>query len=118
MNKVRTIIILIFSFCFCTLFAEAPEMEIFAPTEWKLLNKLDANKKIDFIAKNDFIIKDCDEINQSYLEGRSWQEQMLYIQDLEIYEEYVNGDIFYWFLMPIVRSDYKKQIMANAFWFP
>ena len=79
MNKIMIFIISIF--IGSSLYAQAPVMEYFVPTEWKSLNELSENETKSFIENHKQIFEYCEKISFSHLEGRHFPEQNVLIDE-------------------------------------
>lgn len=96
--------------------AKAPDMEIFAPTEYMYMSQLDNKETENFIKDNESIFEMCQEISYHHLEERHCPEQNVCFEETKIYKETVNGDTFYWILVPGNRMDDTKEMMRNVSW--
>ena len=96
--------------------AKAPDMEIFVPTEYMYMTQLDKKETENFIKDNESIFEMCQEINLDHLQGLGSPEQTLCLEETKVYKETVNGDTFYWILVPGNRMDDTKEMMRNVSW--
>ena len=65
---------------------------------------------------NESIFEMCQEINLDHLQGLGSSEQTLCLDETKIYKETVNGDTFYWILVPGNRMEFIKEMMRNVSW--
>ena len=99
-----------------SLYAQAPVMEYFVPTEWKSLNELSENETKSFIENHKQIFEYCEKISFSHLEGRHFPEQNVLIDETKVFKEIVNEDVFYWILVPGNRVNDTKKMMKDISW--
>ena len=99
-----------------SLYAQAPVMETFVPTEWKSMNELSENETKKFIENHKLIFEYCEKISYSHLEGRHFSEQNVLIDETKVFKEAVNDDVFYWILVPGNRTSYTKKMMKGVSW--
>lgn len=99
-----------------SLYAQAPVMETFVPTEWKSMNELSENETKKFIENHKLIFEYCEKISYSHLEGRHFPEQNVLIDETKVFKEAVNDDVFYWILVPGNRTSYTKKMMKGVSW--
>ena len=114
----KLIYILLILFVSAAIFANAPDMEFFLPTEYQFMSELNKSDAQNFIqSKADFIQK-CDYINNRVLEGRESPEQKILYDKARIFSESVNGEEFIWALLPVTRNELYSEIQKSCDWIP
>lgn len=101
-----------------SLHAQAPTMKALVPTEWELMNELTEAETKKFIENHKEIFDYCEKISFSHLEGRHFPEQNVCLEETKVFKEAVNGDTFYWVLVPGNRMNDTKKMMEGVSWVP
>lgn len=70
MKKSLLLFTLIFTLSVQSIFAKAPDMEYFLPTEYQLMTELYKNDAHGFIKSKDYFLEICESINSRILNGR------------------------------------------------
>ena len=99
-----------------TLHAQAPTMKALVPTEWELMNELTEAETKKFMENHKEIFDYCEKISFSHLEGRHFPEQNVCLEETKVFKEAVNGDTFYWVLVPGNRMNDTKEMMEGVSW--
>ena len=114
----KLIYILLILFVSTVIFANAPDMEFFLPTEYQFMIELDKKEARDFIQSKDDFLKKCDYINSRILDGREFPEQKILYEKGRVFSESVNGEKYIWVLIPLTRSELYAEIQKNCDWIP
>ncbi len=114
MNRIQSLIVAFF--IGASVYAKAPVMESFVPTEWMMMNELKESEIRQFIDNHKQIFDYCEKINFSHLEGRHFPEQNVCLDETKIFKELVNGDLFYWILIPGNRIKDTKEMVKGVPW--
>ena len=101
-----------------SLHAQAPTMKALVPTEWELMNELTEAETKEFMENHKEIFDYCEKISFSHLEGRHFPEQNVCLEETKVFKEAVNGDTFYWVLVPGNRMNDTKKMMEGVSWVP
>ena len=101
-----------------SLHAQAPTMKALVPTEWELMNELTEAETKKFMENHKEIFDYCEKISFSHLEGRHFPEQNVCLEETKVFKEAVNGDTFYWVLVPGNRMNDTKKMMEGVSWVP
>ena len=101
-----------------SLHAQAPTMKALVPTEWELMNELTEAETKKFMENHKEIFDYCEKISFSHLEGRHFPEQNVCLEETKVFKEAVNGDTFYWVLVPGNRMNDTKEMMEGVSWVP
>lgn len=101
-----------------SLHAQAPTMKALVPTEWELMNELTEAETKKFMENHKEIFDSCEKISFSHLEGRHFPEQNVCLEETKVFKEAVNGDTFYWVLVPGNRMNDTKEMMEGVSWVP
>ena len=96
--------------------AQAPTMKALVPTEWELMNELTEAETKKFMENHKEIFDYCEKISFSHLEGRHFPEQNVCLEETKVFKEAVNGDTFYWVLVPGNRMNDTKEMMEGVSW--
>ena len=99
-----------------SLHAQAPTMKALVPTEWELMNELTEAETKKFMENHKEIFDYCEKISFSHLEGRHFPEQNVCLEETRVFKEAVNGDTFYWVLVPGNRMNDTKKMMEGVSW--
>ena len=99
-----------------SLHAQAPTMKALVPTEWELMNELTEAETKKFMENHKEIFDYCEKISFSHLEGRHFPEQNVCLEETRVFKEAVNGDTFYWVLVPGNRMNDTKEMMEGVSW--
>lgn len=99
-----------------SLHAQAPTMKALVPTEWELMNELTEAETKKFMENHKEIFDYCEKISFSHLEGRHFPEQNVCLEETKVFKEAVNGDTFYWVLVPGNRMNDTKEMMEGVSW--
>ena len=99
-----------------SLHAQAPTMKALVPTEWELMNELTEAETKKFMENHKEIFDSCEKISFSHLEGRHFPEQNVCLEETKVFKEAVNGDTFYWVLVPGNRMNDTKKMMEGVSW--
>ena len=99
-----------------SLHAQAPTMKALVPTEWELMNELTEAETKKFMENHKEIFDYCEKISFSHLEGRHFPEQNVCLEETKVFKEAVNGDTFYWVLVPGNRMNDTKKMMEGVSW--
>ena len=101
-----------------SLHAQAPTMKALVPTEWELMSELTEAETKKFMENHKEIFDYCEKISFSHLEGRHFPEQNVCLEETKVFKEAVNGDTFYWVLVPGNRMNDTKKMMEGVSWVP
>ena len=101
-----------------SLHAQAPTMKALVPTEWELMNELTEAETKKFMENHKEVFDYCEKISFSHLEGRHFPEQNVCLEETQVFKEAVNGDTFYWVLVPGNRMNDTKKMMEGVSWVP
>ena len=101
-----------------SLHAQAPTMKALVPTEWELMNELTEAETKKFMENHKELFDYCEKISFSHLEGRHCPEQNVCLEETKVFKEAVNGDTFYWVLVPGNRMNDTKKMMEGVSWVP
>ena len=101
-----------------SLHAQAPTMKALVPTEWELMNELTEAETKKFMENHKEVFDYCEKISFSHLEGRHFPEQNVCLEETRVFKEAVNGDTFYWVLVPGNRMNDTKKMMEGVSWVP
>ena len=99
-----------------SLHAQAPTMKALVPTEWELMNELTEAEIKKFMENHKEIFDYCEKVSFSHLEGRHFPEQNVCLEETRVFKEAVNGDTFYWVLVPGNRMNDTKKMMEGVSW--
>lgn len=99
-----------------SLHAQAPTMKALVPTEWELMNELTEAETKKFMENHKEIFDYCEKVSFSHLEGRHFPEQNVCLEETRVFKEAVNGDTFYWVLVPGNRMNDTKKMMEGVSW--
>lgn len=99
-----------------SLHAQAPTMKALVPTEWELMNELTEAETKKFMENHKEVFDYCEKISFSHLEGRHFPEQNVCLEETKVFKEAVNGDTFYWVLVPGNRMNDTKEMMEGVSW--
>lgn len=99
-----------------SLHAQAPTMKALVPTEWELMNELTEAETKKFMENHKELFDYCEKISFSHLEGRHCPEQNVCLEETKVFKEAVNGDTFYWVLVPGNRMNDTKKMMEGVSW--
>lgn len=99
-----------------SLHAQAPTMKALVPTEWELMKELTEAETKKFMENHKEIFDYCEKISFSHLEGRHFPEQNVCLEETKVFKETVNGDTFYWVLVPGNRMNDTKEMMEGVSW--
>ena len=99
-------------------FAQAPDMEFFAPTEYMYMSELTKSAREAFLQKNPDIMEKAEHINSYFLDGREYPEQQILYDKIRIFSETLYSETYTWLLIPVTRMDREKYAFKNVAWVP
>lgn len=118
MKKLILIFAMIFTLCIPEVFASAPDMEFFVPTEYQLMTELYKNDAQGFIKSKEDFLERCEFINARILDGREFPEQKIIYDDARVFFENINHEKYIWVLLPVSRKDFEADVVKNTEWLP
>ena len=117
MNK-KILLLITISVITVYTFAQAPDMEFFAPTEYMYMTELKDSERDAAIKNTPLLIEKAEHINSYFLDGREYPEQQILYDKIRVFSEILNSEMYTWFLIPITRSDRQKFAFKNVTWVP
>lgn len=115
MKKFTAFFALVFAAC-VPIFANAPDMAFFLPTEYRLMTELYKNDAQGFIRSRADFMEKCELINARILDGREFPEQKILYEKGRVFFENVNHEKFIWVLLPLTRNEIVADAVKNTDW--
>ena len=117
MNK-KILLLITISVITAYTFAQAPDMEFFAPTEYMYMSELIKSAREAFLQKNPDIMEKAEHINSYFLDGREYPEQQILYDKIRVFSEILNSETYIWILIPCTRNNDELRAVKDTAWVP
>lgn len=99
-------------------FAQAPDMEFFAPTEYMYMTELKDSEREAAIKNTPLLIEKAEHINSYFLDGREYPEQQILYDKIRVFSEILNSETYIWILIPCTRNNDELKAVKDTAWVP
>ena len=117
MNK-KILLLITISVITVYTFAQAPDMEFFAPTEYMYMTELKGSEREAAIKNTPLLIEKAEHINSYFLDGREYPEQQILYDKIRVFSEILNSETYIWILIPCTRNNDELKAVKDTAWVP
>ena len=117
MNK-KILLLITISVITAYTFAQAPDMEFFAPTEYMYMTELKDSEREAAIKNTPLLIEKAEHINSYFLDGREYPEQQILYDKIRVFSEILNSETYIWIVIPCTRNNDELKAVKDTAWVP